>query len=91
MTPEIEAAPLAVETLDTPCVTIDLDRLAANIARGPAPRSTRPACANRPHIKTHKIPAIAAMQIEAGAAGITCQKVERGRGLRRRPGSPTTS
>ena len=31
--------------------------------------------ANRPHVKTHKIPAIAAMQIAAGASGITCQKV----------------
>src|SRR6185295_13604570 len=31
--------------------------------------------ANRPHIKTHKIPAIAKMQMDAGAVGITCQKV----------------
>ena len=74
MTPEIEAAPLAVETLDTPCVTIDLDRLAANIARGQRLVDAA-GMRNRPHIKTHKIPAIAAMQIEAGAAGITCQKV----------------
>ena len=31
--------------------------------------------ANRPHIKTHKIPAIGKMQIAAGAVGITCQKL----------------
>src|SRR5678816_4148225 len=31
--------------------------------------------ANRPHIKTHKIPAIAQMQMDAGAVGITCQKL----------------
>jgi D-serine deaminase-like pyridoxal phosphate-dependent protein len=31
--------------------------------------------ANRPHIKTHKSPAIAKMQMDAGAIGITCQKV----------------
>jgi D-serine deaminase-like pyridoxal phosphate-dependent protein len=31
--------------------------------------------ANRPHIKTHKIPAIGRMQMAAGAAGITCQKL----------------
>ena len=31
--------------------------------------------ANRPHIKTHKIPAIAKMQMAAGAVGITCQKL----------------
>jgi D-serine deaminase-like pyridoxal phosphate-dependent protein len=29
----------------------------------------------RPHIKTHKLPAIADMQLAAGAVGITCQKV----------------
>ena len=31
--------------------------------------------ANRPHIKTHKIPAIAKLQVDAGAVGIACQKV----------------
>ncbi|HEX6385206.1 MAG TPA: alanine racemase, partial [Anaerolineae bacterium] len=31
--------------------------------------------ASRPHIKTHKIPEIAHMQINAGAVGITCQKL----------------
>jgi D-serine deaminase-like pyridoxal phosphate-dependent protein len=30
---------------------------------------------NRPHIKTHKIPEIAHMQVNAGAVGITCQKL----------------
>ena len=29
----------------------------------------------RPHIKTHKSPLLAKMQIEAGACGITCQKL----------------
>ena len=29
----------------------------------------------RPHIKTHKLPAIAHMQVRAGAVGITCQKL----------------
>jgi hypothetical protein len=31
--------------------------------------------ANRPHIKTHKSPMLARMQIAAGARGITCQKL----------------
>jgi D-serine deaminase-like pyridoxal phosphate-dependent protein len=31
--------------------------------------------ANRPHIKTHKSPVIARLQRDAGARGITCQKV----------------
>ncbi len=64
----------AVQDLDTPCVTIDLDRVEANIARVQATIAAA-GLANRPHIKTHKIPAIAAMQIAAGAAGITCQKI----------------
>jgi D-serine deaminase-like pyridoxal phosphate-dependent protein len=66
--------PSAAPALDTPCVTIDLDRLAANIDRGQRLVAAA-GRANRPHIKTHKIPAIAAMQVAAGAVGITCQKV----------------
>jgi len=63
-----------VEDLDTPAVTIMLDRLEDNIARAQK-EMTRHGIANRPHIKTHKIPAIARMQTEAGAIGITCQKL----------------
>ena len=29
-------------------------------------------CRRRPHVKTHKMPFFARMQLEAGAAGITC-------------------
>ena len=53
---------------------MDLDRLSANIARLQAYLDENH-IANRPHIKTHKIPAIAQMQIDAGAIGITCQKI----------------
>jgi len=60
--------------LDTPAVTILLDRLEANIARAQATIAAR-GIDNRPHIKTHKIPEIAAMQMAAGAVGITCQKL----------------
>jgi D-serine deaminase-like pyridoxal phosphate-dependent protein len=63
-----------VTQLDTPCVTIDLDRLEANIARAQA-MVGKVGMENRPHIKTHKIPAIGRMQIEAGAIGLTCQKL----------------
>jgi D-serine deaminase-like pyridoxal phosphate-dependent protein len=58
----------------TPAVVIDLDRVERNIARGQA-LCDAAGVANRPHIKTHKIPALAHMQIEAGARGITCQKL----------------
>ena len=63
-----------IEDLDTPAVVVLLDRLEANIARGQRLIAGQ-GLANRPHIKTHKIPALAKMQIEAGAVGITCQKL----------------
>jgi D-serine deaminase-like pyridoxal phosphate-dependent protein len=65
---------ISVSDLDTPSVTILLDRLEHNIERVQRLISSR-GLRNRPHIKTHKIPAIAKMQIEAGACGITCQKL----------------
>jgi D-serine deaminase-like pyridoxal phosphate-dependent protein len=65
---------MLVSELDTPAVTIDLDRMEANIRRAQATLD-RAGVGNRPHIKTHKIPAIAKMQIAGGAIGITCQKL----------------
>jgi len=38
-------------------------------------RLRRRRVANRPHIKTHKSPMLAKLQIAAGAKGITCQKL----------------
>jgi D-serine deaminase-like pyridoxal phosphate-dependent protein len=64
----------AVADLDTPVVTVDLDTMRDNIRRVQAHLS-RHGIANRPHIKTHKIPAIGRMQMAAGAVGITCQKL----------------
>jgi D-serine deaminase-like pyridoxal phosphate-dependent protein len=64
----------AVTELDTPVVTVDLDIVESNIRRVQAHLS-RHGIGNRPHIKTHKIPAIGRMQMEAGAIGITCQKL----------------
>src|SRR5688500_11501925 len=70
---KVETAVAAAE-LDTPCVTVLLDRLERNILRVQR-LVERHGRRNRPHMKTHKIPAIAAMQMKAGAAGITCQKL----------------
>ena len=58
----------------TPAVVIDMDRVERNIQR------IQSACnaagvANRPHIKTHKSPELAKLQVAAGAKGITCQKI----------------
>ena len=63
-----------IDQLDTPVAVVDLDRLAANIAKLQRYLDEH-GIANRPHIKTHKIPEIAHMQLEAGAVGITCQKL----------------
>lgn len=58
----------------TPAVVIDLDKVERNIARLQAVCDAG-GVANRPHIKTHKSPVIARMQIAAGATGICCQKL----------------
>ena len=63
-----------IEDLDTPAVVIFLDRLNANIGRVQRLIAAR-GLSNRPHIKTHKIPAIAQMQMKAGAVGLTAQKL----------------
>jgi D-serine deaminase-like pyridoxal phosphate-dependent protein len=58
----------------TPAAVIDMDRVEQNIARIQAACDAA-GLANRPHIKTHKSPELAKIQIEAGAKGITCQKL----------------
>ena len=57
-----------------PAAVIDMDRVERNIARIQAACDAA-GVANRPHIKTHKSPMLAKMQIAAGAKGITCQKL----------------
>jgi D-serine deaminase-like pyridoxal phosphate-dependent protein len=64
----------SVDELETPVPVVDMDRLEANIARLQTYLDEHN-LANRPHVKTHKIPAIAKLQMDAGAVGITCQKV----------------
>ena len=58
----------------TPCSVIDLDIVETNIHRAQQICDAA-GVANRPHIKTHKSPFLAKMQLEAGASGITCQKL----------------
>src|SRR6266550_5259437 len=60
--------------LDTPALYVDLDALERNISQ------MQKQCREwgvelRPHVKTHKIPEIAQMQLDAGAIGITVAKV----------------
>ena len=63
-----------LDVLDTPAVLVDLDVARRNIERFQSYADAH-GLKVRPHIKTHKLPAMAAMQLEAGAIGITCQKV----------------
>jgi D-serine deaminase-like pyridoxal phosphate-dependent protein len=58
----------------TPAAVIDMDRVERNIARIQAACDAA-GVANRPHIKTHKSPMLAKLQIAVGARGITCQKL----------------
>src|SRR6201990_838842 len=58
----------------TPAAVIDMDRVERNIGRIQAGCDAA-GVANRPHIKTHKSPMLAKMQVAAGARGITCQKL----------------
>lgn len=63
-----------INQLETPVAIVDLDRLEANITKLQHYLDEH-GIINRPHIKTHKIPEIAHMQVNAGAVGITCQKI----------------
>jgi D-serine deaminase-like pyridoxal phosphate-dependent protein len=63
----------SITDLSTPRPVIDEERLARNIARTQAYMNEH-GLNFRPHIKTHKIPALAAEQVAAGAKGINCQK-----------------
>ena len=63
-----------VTDLDTPAVTVHLDVMERNIRRVQA-HLDRCGVAARPHVKTHKIPALGKLQMQAGAVGITCQKL----------------
>jgi D-serine deaminase-like pyridoxal phosphate-dependent protein len=58
--------PTSLSSLDTPVLTADLDLVERNIA------ALQGYCDEhgldfRPHIKTHKLPEIARMQVDAGA------------------------
>lgn len=63
-----------IHDIPTPCVLIDRPRAQANITRMQT-LATRHGRRLRPHAKTHKLPAIAKMQVEAGATGICCAKL----------------
>ncbi len=65
---------MRLEDIDTPALIIDLDGLEDNLDRYQN-YFTEHGIGLRPHIKTHKCLAIAHMQMQRGAIGITCQKL----------------
>jgi D-serine deaminase-like pyridoxal phosphate-dependent protein len=65
---------MLIDELDTPQLVLDLDALRENLARYQCYYDEH-GIKLRPHIKTHKTLAVAAMQMECGATGLTCQKV----------------
>ncbi len=65
---------MEISQVETPCLIVDEDKLDANIQRMAKAAATY-GVQMRPHVKTHKIPAIAQRQIKAGAVGITVAKL----------------
>jgi len=63
-----------VVEVDTPALIVSEEILHRNIA-GMASFANSVGVNLRPHIKTHKTPQIARLQIAAGAVGVTCAKV----------------
>ena len=63
-----------VEDLDTPLILADLDRMERNI-RDWQSWMDGLGVRFRVHIKTHKVPEIALLQLAAGARGICCAKI----------------
>jgi D-serine deaminase-like pyridoxal phosphate-dependent protein len=60
-----------ITELETPALLVDLERMERNLDRA-AEYAQRHGIALRPHIKTHKSPALAREQVDRGAVGLTC-------------------
>ena len=67
-------AALAELAPDTPEIIVDLDVVRANIERAAA-MARDMGVVLRPHTKTHKLPQIARLQLEAGAVGVQVAKL----------------
>lgn len=63
---------MTLDELDTPFLTVELDAVERNIHVMQRYCDDH-AIGLRPHVKTHKLPAIAELQLAAGAVGLTCQ------------------
>ena len=59
---------MRLDELESPALTVDLDAVERNIA-GMQSYCDEHGIALRPHIKTHKLPQVARLQVDAGAPG----------------------
>ena len=64
----------SIHDLETPVVLIDLDVVEANIERAQSLFDAL-GIGFRPHVKTHKIPFLAELQMKQGAIGLAAQKI----------------
>lgn len=71
---------LPVAELATPALVIDLDKALANIGRMADWLKDKPARL-RPHVKVHKLPQLAAMQVQAGAVGVAVATIWEARAM----------
>ena len=71
---ELDPEPSGLAGIETPVPVINLDAVEANLLRWQQ-RCDRLELANRPHVKTHKMTALARHQLALGASGITVQKL----------------
>ncbi len=63
-----------IDDLDTPSLIVDMDIMERNLRR--MANFTRECHVDlRPHVKTHKIPEIAKLQLDGGAKGVCLQKL----------------
>jgi D-serine deaminase-like pyridoxal phosphate-dependent protein len=76
----VPIAPPIPPGLDTPCLVVDLGVVEANTSRMAEGAASR-GVALRPHIKTHKSVALARLQLEHGAAGITVGTIGEGEAM----------
>lgn len=65
---------MELDEIQTPAIVADLAMMEHNM-RKYQNYADQGGCALRPHIKTHKIPRLARMQLDFGAKGITCAKL----------------
>jgi len=72
--PDLIGQPGSRAMIPTPAAVLDLDAFERNVAKM-AERAAAAGLALRPHAKSHKCPALALKQIEAGAVGICCAKL----------------